>query len=237
MTDGSVSQHKTSANAKKKLSATHVVASTFGILVGLAGINHGIFEVLQGNVVPSSIMIEAIGPAQRFWEYGTETALTVVPSYLFSGLLSILVGMVVIVWALAFMDKKYGSGIFMLLSIILFLVGGGFAPIFMAVLASLTATRINQPLKFWGKVLPGFVQRGLAKIWQATLIAFVILFIFSVMIAVFGWPLTMFLDDEHTFGLLNSISYLMVGLMLLSVLTGFAYDLQQRIEHEPRNHG
>jgi hypothetical protein len=228
MANGSVSQQKSSVNAKEKFSATHVVASTFGILVGLAGINHGIFEILQGNVAPSSIMIEAIGPEQRFWEYGAETALTIVPSYLFSGLLSVLIGLAVIVWAYAFMDKKYGSGIFMLLSIILFLVGGGFAPIFMAVLASLTATRINQTLKFWGKVLPEFLQRFLANIWLATLIAFVLLFVLSVMIAVFGWPLTIYFDDEQTFGLLNSISYIMVGLMLLSILTGFAYDLQQR---------
>jgi pimeloyl-ACP methyl ester carboxylesterase len=31
----------------------------------------------------------------------------------------------------------------------LFLVGGGFAPIFMAIIASLTATRIHKPLSFW----------------------------------------------------------------------------------------
>jgi hypothetical protein len=30
-------------------SATRVVASTLGVLVGLAGIDHGFFEVLQGN--------------------------------------------------------------------------------------------------------------------------------------------------------------------------------------------
>ena len=215
---------------KTNISATRVVASTLGALVGLAGINHGFFEILQGNVAPSSLMIDAIGPAQRFWEYGTETALTIVPNFLVSGILSILVGFLVIIWAVAFVDKKYGAGILMLLSIILFLVGGGFAPIFMAILASLAATRINKPLNFWRAVLPGFVQRFLAKIWLGSLIAFVLLFLISVEIAIFGWPLTSFFDVDTAFNLLNTLSYLMVGLMLLSILTGFAHDIQQQGE-------
>ena len=62
--------------------ATRAVASTLGVLVGLAGVEHGIFEMFQGNVAPSDFMIEAIGPVQRFWEFGTERALTVVPNFL-----------------------------------------------------------------------------------------------------------------------------------------------------------
>jgi hypothetical protein len=37
------------ANTKVNISATREVASTLGALVGLAGINHGFFEILQGN--------------------------------------------------------------------------------------------------------------------------------------------------------------------------------------------
>lgn len=143
------------AMVKKNNHATRVVASTLGVLVGLAGIDQGFFEILQGNAPPNGIMIEAIGPAQRFWEHGTETALTIIPSYLVSGILSILIGILVIVWSVAFIDRKYGAGILMLLSTILFLVGGGFAPIFMAIIASLTATRINKRSKFWRALLPG----------------------------------------------------------------------------------
>jgi hypothetical protein len=42
--------------------ATKAVASTLGALVGLAGIEHGFFELLQGNSTPDNIMINAIGP-------------------------------------------------------------------------------------------------------------------------------------------------------------------------------
>jgi hypothetical protein len=78
-------------------SATRAVASTFGVLVGLAGVEHGIFEMLQGNVTPSGLMIDAIGPAQRFWEYGTERALTIIPNFFVTGTLAIVFGILVMV--------------------------------------------------------------------------------------------------------------------------------------------
>ncbi len=38
-------------------SAIRVFASTFGSLMALAGIEHGIGEILQGNVPPTGTMI------------------------------------------------------------------------------------------------------------------------------------------------------------------------------------
>lgn len=139
---------------KPPISATRIVVSTLGILVGLAGIEHGFFELLQGNVATNDVMINAIGPAQRFWEYGTERALTIIPNFLATGILAIIFGLLVTIWAGAFIDRKYGARVLMLLSIMLWLVGGGFAPIFMSILASVTATQINKPLKWWRAHLP-----------------------------------------------------------------------------------
>jgi hypothetical protein len=217
--------------------ATRTTAATFGVLVGLAGIDHGIFEILQGDVAPDGIMIAAIGPAHRFWEYGYETALTIVPSLLISGILSTLIGVIVMVWALAFIHKKPGAGILMLLSITLFLVGGGVAPIFMAVLACLTATGIDKPLKIWRMVLPGSAGRFLGKIWRGTLILLVVWFAACVGIAIFGWPLTSFYDADRAIDFLYRLSYIMVGLMCLSVLTAFAHDIHYRNERGLQAHG
>jgi hypothetical protein len=217
---------------EKGFCATHIVASTFGVLVGLAGIDHGLFEILQGNTAPDDLLIAAIGPAQRFWVYGEETALTIIPNYLITGILAVTFGLLVTIWAGFFLEKKYGAGILMLLSTILFLVGGGFAPIFMALIASLTASRIHKPLNFWRAVLPQVVRVFLAKLWRGVLIAFVIVFVFSVVVAIFGWPLTTFFDHETAFKYLNTLSFVMVGLMLLSVVSGFAYDIQQQRQRE-----
>ncbi|MBN2502256.1 MAG: hypothetical protein JXB38_15845 [Anaerolineales bacterium] len=205
--------------------ATKLIASTFGVLVGLAGINHGVFEMLQGNTVPDGVMIAAIGPAQRFWEYGMETALTLIPNFLVTGILSVVVGILVVIWAGWFLHKRYAAGVLLLLSIALFLVGGGFAPIFMMLLASLTASRIHRPLKLWRTLLSGVVRRFFAKLWPGVLVVFVVVFVISVVIAIFGWPLMVFLDAETAFKLLNTIAYGMLVLMLLSVIAGFASDI------------
>jgi hypothetical protein len=212
--------------------ATQKTATVFGILVGLAGIDHGIFEILQGNRVPDGLMIEAIGPAQRFWEHGVETALTVIPNFLISGTLSTIIGILVIIWASLYLDKKYGSGVLLLLSLTLFLVGGGFAPIFMTILASITATQIRSRLNFWRKVIPPEMRRIMAYFWPWLLIAFVFTFLVSVIIAVFGWPLTIFFNSETALIYLNNIAFVMLGVMLLTPLTGFARDIEKESSHD-----
>jgi hypothetical protein len=211
--------------------ATRVVASALGIFVGLAGIDHGIFEILQGNLATNSVMIAAIGSAQRFWQYGDEPALTIIPNFLATGILAVIFGILLSIWSIKFIGKKYGAGILFLLGVTLFLFGGGFAPIFMTLIASLTATRINMPLKFWRAALPSFIRSFLGKIWLGTLIAFTLIFIVSVSIAIFGWPLTSFYDADTTLNILNLLSYIMLGFMLLSPITGFARDIQEQAAH------
>jgi hypothetical protein len=216
--------------------ATHVVASTLGALVGLAGIDHGIFEILQGHITPTSLLIAAIGPEQRFWIYGEETALTIIPSFLISGILSVILGLIVTVWAVSFIDRKYGALVLMLLSIALFLVGGGFAPIFMALIASLAVSQIHKPLKFWRALLPDPLRKFLRKTWKWVLIAFVVIFVFSVIVAIFGWPLTIYFNDETAFRHLNTLSLIMVGMMMLAVFSAFAHDIQAQIQSELETH-
>jgi hypothetical protein len=216
--------------AKKSICAARVVASTLGAIVGLAGINHGVFEILQGNVAPGSLMIEAIGPEQRFWKYGVETAFTVVPSFLVTGILAVILGLVVTLWAVAFIDRKYGAWVFLLLGIALFLVGGGFAPIITTLLAAITATRIDKPLKWWRRLVPKSVLELVAKTWLVVLIAFVLTFVISVGIAIFGWPLTLFYDADTTQDILNTLAYIMLGLMILAPLTGLAHDAHVQAE-------
>jgi hypothetical protein len=76
----------------RNLNAIWAIVSTVGILCGISGIEHGFFETLQGNTAPSQLLISAIGPANRFWPGGKETALTIVPSFFITGLLAMLAG-------------------------------------------------------------------------------------------------------------------------------------------------
>ncbi len=212
------------AEASNNVSATRRVASIFGALVGLAAIEHGYFETQQGNVKPDSLLFPAIGPAQRFWEYGTEHALTVIPSLLVTGILAMIVGTLIVVWATGFVQRKYGAIVLLLLSVLSFGVGGGFAPIFLALAAFVAATRIGKPLTWWRTHIPAVIQTFLAWLWPWSLIAFVLVFFLSVEIAIFGYPFVGLWGAEATLAALYNASYIMLGLMVFSPLTAFAYD-------------
>jgi hypothetical protein len=100
-------------------------ATALGIFTGLGGASHGPGEILQGNVVPGALVIEA-------WPTLTvlngEPAMTIIPSYLLSGILTIAVGVLMAVWAGKFIEHKYGGVVLILLTVVLLLVGGGLVP-------------------------------------------------------------------------------------------------------------
>lgn len=215
----------------RSINATHIIVSTVGILCGISGIEHGFFETLQGNVAPTSLLIEAIGPANRFWPGGTETAMTVIPSYLVTGILAMLAGVLVIIWSADFVQRKYGSGVFFLLSLFQFLVGGGFAQIFLVLMVTLAATQINAPWKGWRILMPGFLRRFFGRTWLFFLVVFVITLLGSMFAAIFGFiPMvsslfTITASDMTRF--LYSLGYFMLVLLPLTILTGLAHDLER----------
>src|SRR4029450_2566453 len=74
--------------------ATRIVASSFGILAGLAGVDHGIGETLQGNIAPGGIMIESWPGSALLRSLGGEPAMTLVPNLLVTGVLAIVISLV-----------------------------------------------------------------------------------------------------------------------------------------------
>jgi hypothetical protein len=209
---------------RKKHTATRWVVTAYGILIGLAGIEHGIFEILQGDVPTSGIMIDAIGDAYRFWSGAMETALTIVPNFLWTGILAVIFGILVVIWSYYFVQQKYGATIFFLLAITLFLVGGGFAPIFLTLLGAGAATRIEQPLNWWREHLPA--REGLARVWPSILILFLIVFWSAVGIQIFGLPVAI----DAIYIIMGILSIVMVVLMPIVVIVGLAYDIQKPLE-------
>ena len=204
--------------------ATKIYASTLGILVGLAGIEHGILEFLQGNVRPEGIMIDAIGPEQRLWEFSSETALTIVPNFLISGILSMIFGFLVAIWAYAYIDRKYGAVVFLFLSIVLFLVGGGFATILLSVVAFTAALRINKPLKFWREVSPAGLRNLFAWLWPWTLVISVISFVVAVEIAIFGDPILSLVGAETAYSIQWFLGIAMLILAIAALPAANAHD-------------
>ena len=210
--------------------ATRIYASTLGILVGLAGVEHGIMEILQGNVKPNGIMVDAIGPEQKLWELATETVLTIIPNMLISGILSIILGGLVTIWAYAYVDRKYGAVVLLFLSIALFLVGGGFTPIFITILAFIAATRINRPLKFWRSRVPATLRNLIAMLWPWTLIVSVVSFVIAVEIAIFGEPILGLVGAETAYLIQFILGLAMLLLAIVALPAANAHDAKRHAD-------
>ena len=130
-------------------SAARTVASTFGVIMSLAGLEHGVGEILQGNVPPSGLMFESWPRSEVFEIMAGEPAMSVVPNLLASGILTVLISVAALIWSIAFLDRKGGSLVLVFLSLSLLLVGGGIAPPLMGLIAATAASRINKPLRLW----------------------------------------------------------------------------------------
>lgn len=155
-------------------SATKTVASTFGVIVGLAGLEHGIGELLQGSGPPPGIFFESWPNSELLQVMSGEPAMTLLPDLMLSGMLTILLSAATIVWSAAFLGKRQGGLVLIILSALLLLVGGGIAPPLMGLIAGGAATRIRKPLKRWSGLVQDSRPPLLARWWPCLLVASVI---------------------------------------------------------------
>ena len=117
-----------------------VAASALGIFTGLGGASHGPGEMLQGNVAPSNIVFKAWPSLTAL---GGEPAMTIIPNLLVTGILTIIVGVLLAVWAAKFISRKHGGLVLILLTIVMLLVGGGIVPPLFGIAAGVIAIVLN----------------------------------------------------------------------------------------------
>jgi hypothetical protein len=207
---------------------TKTTASTIGVLLGIAGlVNHGIFEVFQGNTPTNGLFIEAIGEANRFWLHGNETAFTIIPNFLVTGVGVILVSLAVILWSVKFIQIKHGATVFLLLLLLLTLVGGGIGHIVLFLPTWAYATRINKSLDWWKKRIPEQNRKKLSKLWIYGLLATSISWLILLELGIFGYlP-----GQTNPETILNIIYGVLLSTAILTSLTfifGFAADIEER---------
>src|ERR1039457_5630445 len=195
-------------------SALRITASVFGVYAGLLGMEHGYFETLQGNVVPHGVRIRA-SLSELPFPFGHEPAMTIIPNFLVTGILAMIVGLLIVAWAAGFVQKKNGAVVLLLLSPILLLVVGGFGPITLLIPACVAATGIDKPLPSWRYHLSVNLRRILAKFWPWS---FICALLWVPVEFVVGYVVGV-KNDAH----LNLVlCYPLVGLFLLTLVTGFA---------------
>ena len=200
--------------------ATRTAAAALGVYAGLLGAAHGFYEVIQGGVRTEGIMFNAIGPPclASKTAHACLPAMSLIPNLQTTGILAVLLGLIMVIWAAAFIQRKLGGPVMILLSILLLLVGGGFIPPMIGILSGVVGSRINAPLS--GRRLSERVSHNLARLWPWSMVAF------------FAWILiqmisgSLFADFVLKTGSLNL--FIEFGLVVLAVLSAFANDMRDK---------
>lgn len=204
-------------------SATRLMTSTFGALVGLIGIEHGIGETLQGNVTPDGLMILSWPGSGLFQVLGGEPAMTIVPNLLVTGTLAILFSLIYLVWAILFVQKKNGGLVLILLSLIMVLVGGGIFPPILGIIIGSIGTRINSPLTWWRGRLSYDAQKLLAKVWPLSFGVY----LFSSLSMFPGLLLLGYFVGVNDPTFILFLLVCMFGSLFLTFVAGIAHDIRQ----------
>ena len=196
--------------------ATRITISTFGVLAGLAGIEHGIGEIRQGSERPEGIAFESWPDTAAFTPLDGEPAMSLVPNLLASGILSVLVSLAFIVWVTRYIDRPRGGLVLIGISLVLLVVGGGFGPPLLGVILGVTATRLSSS--------PSWLRHHLlARMWPWSLGA-----------AIVAWLTLMpgIVLIEASVGLARPDAVVAIvmssafALLFLTIATAFARDLE-----------
>jgi hypothetical protein len=202
-------------------SATRVSVSVFGVIIGLAGLEHGIGEILQGNKSPEGIWIASWPEAEFFRIQAGEPALTLIPNLLISGILSSIFSLIYLITATRYAHRKQGALALLGLATVMLAVGGGLFPPVLGLITGWIATRINHPIRVKHSRIMLGLQDFFRKLWPGSVV-------FSVGAFLAMLPGLNILD--YFFGYYNeSLMFILmlvaVGSLLLVMLNGLMVDM------------
>ena len=196
--------------------ATKTVAMWFGVTAGLAALEHGYFEILQGGARPTGLMFPSWGAdvcdPVRAW-HACEPAMSILPNFLAIGFLTILLSLAIFVWSGWFIQFRQGGLILILSAIALLLAGGGFFPPVIALVGGLAGIQINRPMSGRASGLTCFA----AKLWPWPLIIYLV---WTIGQFPFGYFFNDFLKSIMGLSML-----VILGSLGLSAYTAYAHDL------------
>jgi len=162
-------------------SAARTVSSILGVYGGFLGFEHGIGEILQGNIAVPAMRINAYGSAGLPFPFGHEPAMTLLPTYLLSGLAAAFIALLIMIWSAFFANQKPAPIVLLLFSILLLFVGGGYGPIPMLILAVLAGAIARSPFGILRKI-PYSIHLFLALSWKWFVAMIFIIILASILI-------------------------------------------------------
>jgi hypothetical protein len=210
--------------------AARATATVFGVLAGLGGITHGVGEVLQGSVPVDGLAIDSWTSGPIATNMGGEPGITVLPSALSAGALTLVFSTAVAAWSIAGVRREHGGLVLILLSTGMLLSGGGIGPPVMGVLAGVAglgiARRQGRFARRQGRFarrLPRRTRRLLARAWPPLFAAGVVNAVFLVV----GSVVLVYTIDLNRPTLFLGSFYFAVMSLLLIVPAGRAYDAER----------
>lgn len=211
----------------KMNNASRKIVTSLGVLIGVISIvNHGFFEILQGNVIARCPVIHSVAEGNFMGAPAGEAAFTVIPNILYSGIATVLIGLLIILWSLKSIHVKFGSSIFLLLCILQSFVGGGVNQIPFVLIVWGASLKVDKPFK-WVEKLLTFNNRWrlMGKYWLHLLIIGMVLVFTATQITLYrAFP---FVSQANAISL--SLLMLAAGLAILlyAILAGSLYDIKK----------
>lgn len=156
--------------------------------------------------------------------------MTIVPNLLVTGVLALIVSLAVLVWAAMFVQRRNGGWVLVVLSVMMLLVGGGFAPLTIGVLAGVAGLGVHAPPDWWRTHLSVATRRFLARLWPWVFGVCAINGVFLVV----GSVILVYLAGMNNPDLFVGSFFFAVVSLLLTIVTGFAFDTQNGGRREAR---
>lgn len=215
--------------AIERIGACRITASVFGVLAGIGGLTHGVGEVLQGDVAVHGIALDSwtTGPIARYM--GGEPGITLMPTALAAGVVTLILSIAVVAWAIfGLRSSRFGVVLF-LLSAGMLLAGGGIGPPVIGMLAGAVGRwgPDRQPPRV--ERLSEGARRLLGGAWRP---------LFAIAVAnglflVLGSLILVYTINLNAPTLFESSFYLSVLMLLAMLLTAPVYDAQAKDTSQP----
>lgn len=196
------------------VSALRILGRCFGAFAGFAGIEHGYFEIQQGEVPPPGMYFPSMGAPcdpDAAW-HGCEPAITVLPDLLTAGIASVILGGITAIWALFFIERREGGAVLALLSAGLLAVGGGVVPPVIGIVGGLV--NLGVPRRMAGRAAAG----PLAALWPWSLVAFAGFLVAMVVVGLLANELVV------RYGIVVLVG--LPALLVLTVISAWSHDRQ-----------
>ncbi len=193
-----------------------------GIYAGILGIIHGIGEILQGNSPTTSLLIYAFncaGAPEDYW-HACLPAMTLIPNYLFSGIIVIIFSLIQIYWVIFRLSKPKGYIVQFIVALVMILVGAGFYSGFYAILCGIFSIFYQKEPKMIKSYRFSALFILLSKLWPYTLIIFFLM-------SLFQWAFGMYFNNFLLS--ISSVTFVVEwGLVFLSFICSLLKDTARR---------